>query len=82
MVTSIINNANCQPLLYKNLLKTNSMKKIKTLLLFICLTTTFLAHSQFRSDNIGGYIFSMRVDSSNNYIIGEQPSKTERANMH
>lgn len=79
MVTSIINNANGQPLLYKNLLKTNLMIKIKTLLLLICLTTTFLGHSQFRSDNIGGYIFSLRVDSSNNYIIGEQPSKTERA---
>jgi hypothetical protein len=62
----------------QNLFKIYTMIKIKTLLLLICLTTTFFSYSQFRSDNIGGYIFSLRVDSSNNFIIGEQPNKNER----
>ena len=54
------------------------MNRISMFLIFSSLTSSFFCYSQFRPDNSGGYIFSLRVDSSHNYVIGEQPNKVER----
>jgi hypothetical protein len=52
------------------------MKKL--ILFLVVFNLPFFSFCQFKNNNIGGYTFSIQVDSSHFYIIGGQPNKTEK----
>ena len=54
------------------------MKKNFYLLTIVSFFSCFSLFGQFRSNSIGGYILAIQVDSSNNFILGGQPNKTEK----
>jgi hypothetical protein len=54
------------------------MKKLKFLFSIAFTFSIITCFSQFRSNNIAGYTFSIQVDSSHYYILGGQPNKADK----
>lgn len=54
------------------------MKNLKSLITCSFLFVGLTCFSQFKTNNFGGYMLSVRVDSSHFFVIGGQPSKAEK----
>ncbi|HMT97198.1 MAG TPA: hypothetical protein PKC62_10970 [Ferruginibacter sp.] len=54
------------------------MKKLKFFFFLACSFSVLSCMGQFKFSPLGGYAFSLRIDSSQFFILGGQPNKTEK----